>query len=159
MRRLTSREYDSAVAELLGDATHPATSFPADNRVGFFDNTANVQTVPVLLAEKYLETAVRLTEGISNMQTLVGCDVNGADASGCVGKFIERFGRRAYRRPLAPDEVTSLLGIWSSTSAQSDAETGVRGVVAAVRVPKVAQSGEASELEKHDAQPATRRRP
>lgn len=134
MRRLTSREYDNAVADLLGDATHPATSFPADNRVGFFDNTATVQTVPVLLAEKYLETAVKLAEGISNVQSLVGCDVNGADANNCVSKFIERFGRRAYRRSLAPEELTSLLGIWTSTSAQSDAETGVRGVVTAILV-------------------------
>jgi len=132
MRRLTSREYDNAVADLLGDTTHPATEFPPDNRVGFFDNTASVQTVPVLLAEKYLQTAVELAEGISSLQTLVGCSLDGADASSCVRQFIERFGRRAYRRPLTPDEVTGLLAIFTSTSAQADAETGVRGVVAAI---------------------------
>ncbi len=134
LRRLTSREYDNAVAELLGDDSHPAATFPADNRVGFFDNTATAQTVPVLLAEKYLETAAKLADGITNVSTLAGCDVKAVDASSCVSKFIERFGRRAYRRPLAADEVSSLLAVWTSTTGQADADTGVRAVVAAVLV-------------------------
>jgi hypothetical protein len=130
LRRLTSREYDNAVADLLGDTTHPATSFPADNRVGFFDNTATVQTVPVLLAEKYVETAVKLADGIQDVSKLVGC----GDAATCITPFVERFGRRAYRRPLAPDEVASLVAIFDSTRAASDTETGVRGVVTAILV-------------------------
>ena len=134
LRRLTSREYDNAVADLLGDTTHPATNFPADNRVGFFDNTATAQTVPVLLAEKYLESAAKLAHGVASISTLVGCDVNGADATACVDRFIQKFGRRAYRRPLESDEAASLRAIFDSTRAAADAETGVRGVVAAVLV-------------------------
>jgi hypothetical protein len=87
----------------------------------------------VLLAEKYVETAAKLAEGIANISTLVGCDVNGAD-SACLDSFIQRFGRRAYRRPLAADEVASLRAIFDSNRAAADAETGVRGVVAAILV-------------------------
>lgn len=132
LRRLTSREYDNALADLLGDATRPAaTTFPEDSRVGLFDNTATAQTVPLLLAEKYLDTAAKVA-GTIDVAKLVTCDLGGGAASACVSGFIERFGRRAYRRPLAGDEVASLQAIWSSTMAQSDAETGIRGVVAAV---------------------------
>jgi hypothetical protein len=132
LRRLTSREYDSALADLLGDVTKPAAStFPDDNRVGLFDNTATAQSVPLLLAEKYLDTAAKVA-GTVDVAKLVACDLSGGNASACVSGFIERFGRRAYRRPLASDEVASLQAIWSSTMAQSDAQTGIRGVVAAV---------------------------
>jgi hypothetical protein len=132
LRRLTSREYDNALVDLLGDATRPAAStFPDDNRVGLFDNTATAQSVPLLLAEKYLDTAAKVA-GSVDVAKLVACDLSGGGASACVSGFIERFGRRAYRRPLAGDEVASLQAIWSSTMAQSDAQMGIRGVVAAV---------------------------
>ena len=134
MRRLTAREYDNAVLELLGDATHPAETFPADNRVGFFDNTATVQTVPVLLAEKYLETAAKLASDIKDVRAFAGCDAARAIDSTCVAGFIARFGRRAYRRPLAESELGSLQALWDETTAHSNAETGVRGVVAALLV-------------------------
>lgn len=134
LRRLTATEYDNAVADLLNDTSKPATTFPADNRVGVFDNTATVQTVPVLLAEKYLNTAAALAEGVSNISTLTGCTLSSGDARNCVGDFIGRFGRRAFRRPLQQTEVDTLLQIFDSTSAQSDAETGVRGVLTAMLV-------------------------
>jgi Protein of unknown function (DUF1592)/Protein of unknown function (DUF1588)/Protein of unknown function (DUF1595)/Protein of unknown function (DUF1587)/Protein of unknown function (DUF1585) len=132
LRRLTSREYDNAVGDLLGDTTKPAvTDFPEDSRVGIFDNTASAQDVPSLLAEKYLDTAAALAGG-ADVAKLVGCDLTGGGASACVSGFIQRFGRRAYRRPLAAEEVTSLQAIWSSTTAASDAQMGIRGVIAAV---------------------------
>lgn len=131
LRRLTAAEYNNAVADLLGDASGPAKTFPTDNRVGPFDNTAATQTVPVLLAEKYVESAALLAEGVKDVTALVGCDASAANGAACVSGFIERFGRRAYRRPLAPEEVAGLLQIWSSTTAQSDAVTGVRGVLTA----------------------------
>ncbi len=134
MRRLTAREYDNAVADLLSDTTHPGATFPADNRVGFFDNTATVQTVPVLLAEKYVEAATKLAEGVSDVKALAGCDVGASDANACVAGFIQRFGRRAYRRPLSAEEQSRLQAIWTSTAAQADAETAVRGVLVAILV-------------------------
>jgi Protein of unknown function (DUF1592)/Protein of unknown function (DUF1588)/Protein of unknown function (DUF1595)/Protein of unknown function (DUF1587)/Protein of unknown function (DUF1585) len=133
MRRLTAREYDNAVLELLGDATHPAETFPPDNRVGFFDNTATVQTVPVLLAEKYLDTAAKLAGDIKDVRAFASCTGSAIDAS-CVADFIARFGRRAYRRPLTATEIGSLQTLWNETTAHSNAETGVRGVVAALLV-------------------------
>jgi hypothetical protein len=48
--------------------------------------------------------------------------------------FIGRFGRRAYRRPLASDEVDRLFAVYSMARTASDATTGARAVVAAVLV-------------------------
>jgi hypothetical protein len=134
LRRVTHTEYDNAVADLLGDKTQPALDFPADTQVGIFDNTAEAQTVPSLLADQYLTTAVTLAEAVSDVKALAGCDPAGTGTSGtsCVSGFVQRFGRRAYRRPLTTDEVSALTTIYTDTTAASDAPTGVRGVVAAM---------------------------
>jgi hypothetical protein len=129
LRRLTRAEYNNSVADLLGDTTKPASQFAADTQVGLFDNTAKVQTVPDLLAEQYLDSAVTLAQGVKDINALVGCDP--ASGAACVRGFVQSFGRRAFRRPLTNEEVTGLVTIYDSTKAVSDAATGVRGVVAA----------------------------
>jgi hypothetical protein len=132
LRRLTHTEYDNAVHDLLGDTTQPGLQFAADTQVGLFDNTASAQTIPELLADQYLTAAVTLAQGVSDINGLVGCDPAGSDGASCVKGFVERFGRRAYRRSLTQDEVTSLTTVYDDTKTASDAQTGVRGVVTAV---------------------------
>lgn len=132
LRRLTHVEYDNAVNALLGDQTHPGKTFPIDTQAGLFDNTAETQTVPELLADKYVSAAADLAEGVSDVNTLVGCDLSGANGASCAQTFVSRFGRKAYRRPLTADEVTSLMAVYNDTKANSDATTGARAVIAAV---------------------------
>ena len=131
MRRLTHVEYNNAVADLLGDASQPANAFPEDSREGLFNSTGAVRSVPPLLAEGYLNSAARLAE-TANVRELVGCEFS---AAGCVAGFIERFGRRAFRRPLEPDEVQRLQKVYDGVRAEAgNEETAVRAVVASVLV-------------------------
>jgi hypothetical protein len=130
LRRITRSEYDNTVADLLGTTEQPASAFVVDTQVGLFDNTAATQTVPTLLGEQFLNTAVSLAENISDIDKLVGCDP--ASGQTCVRSFVQKFGRRAFRRALTSDELTSYLSLYQTTSSSSDADTGVRGVVAAV---------------------------
>ena len=74
LRRMTHAEYDNAVSVLLGNQSRPAQSFPLDVEAGIFDNTASSQTVPELLADKYVAAAAELAEGIANVPALTGCD-------------------------------------------------------------------------------------
>lgn len=49
---------------------------------------------------------------------VVGCDLaTAADKEGCRKTFIERCGRRAFRRPLVATEVTALLNLAKTASA------------------------------------------
>jgi Protein of unknown function (DUF1592)/Protein of unknown function (DUF1588)/Protein of unknown function (DUF1595)/Protein of unknown function (DUF1587)/Protein of unknown function (DUF1585) len=130
LRRLSHVEYNNAVADLLGDKSQPANAFPEDSQDGFFRNTASGQSVPPLLAEGYLNTAAQLA-GRANVRTLAGCDFA---AAGCVTDFIQKFGRRAFRRPLKQDEAQRLLQLYDNARTKSDVETGVRAVVAGVLV-------------------------
>lgn len=130
MRRMTHVEYNNAIADLLGDKSKPASAFPEDSQVGLFKNTATLQSVPPLLAEGYINTAAQLAERV-NVAQLVGCD---AAAAGCAGDFIQKFGRRAFRRPLKADEVQRLQQVFDNARGKADVETAVRAVVAAVLV-------------------------
>jgi Protein of unknown function (DUF1592)/Protein of unknown function (DUF1588)/Protein of unknown function (DUF1595)/Protein of unknown function (DUF1587)/Protein of unknown function (DUF1585) len=131
LRRLTHAEYDHAVRDLLGDRTAPGQSFPLDTRSGLFDNTALLQDVPELLAEKYVESAAALADGVADLRGLVGCDYEAAAPGTCVQDFVARFGRRAYRRPLTAGERTSLAAVNDAAKTQADAASGIRAVIAA----------------------------
>ena len=73
LRRLTHREYQNALVDLLGPNARPAAELPRDNQVGLFDNTAVEQRVPVLLAENYLNSAVQAADGVQDVGGLLGC--------------------------------------------------------------------------------------
>jgi hypothetical protein len=136
LRRLTHAEYDNTVADLLGDTTHPGTDFTLDTQVGLFDNTAESQTVPSLLADQYVDAATTLAQAANVSSLLGGCDPKAAGTAGttCVTNFIDRFGRRAYRRPLSSAEDTNLLTLYTTTKTASDETTGVRAVLTALLV-------------------------
>ena len=137
MRRLTHAEYNNAVRDLLGDTSAPASNFVLDNQVGIFNNTATAQTVPSVLSDQYMDTALDLANSVTDVKKLVGCDPKGTNASAgatCVRNFIGTFGRRAYRRPLTAQENTRLLDLYNRTRMASDEATGVRSVVAATLV-------------------------
>ena len=131
MRRLTHVEYENSVADLLGISIKPAADFPSDTQIGIFDNSAAAQTIPSLLAEGYLDASVKLAQGVTNIPTLVGCTITGANGATCVRTFVQRFARRAFRRPLADAELTNLVKVYDTARVASDETTGVRAVIAA----------------------------
>jgi hypothetical protein len=62
LRRLNRAEYNNTVRDLLGVDIHPADNFPSDD-VGYgFDNIGDVLSVSPLLAEKYLDAALKLAQ-------------------------------------------------------------------------------------------------
>jgi hypothetical protein len=120
------------VRDLLADTSRPSTTFPPDERAFVFDNDATGQSVTRLLAERYMTVAEQLSAGaISHLPDLTGCDpALGEDT--CARQFIERFGQRAFRRPLAPDEQQDLLDAFASGLDEGGFDTGVQAVIEVV---------------------------
>jgi hypothetical protein len=89
-----------------------------------------VLTVSPELAEDYLTTAEALATQATagDIVGLAGCDPQRVGADACARTFIAGFGRRAYRRPLAPDEVDLYFRLYQ---AGADFKNGVRLVVQA----------------------------
>lgn len=113
LRRLTHSQYNNTVAELLGDRTRPANSFPAEDVVHGFTNQADGQNISPLMAEDYARAAAKLARNAARSGTLsklIPCE---STEPGCGAKFVRTFGEKAFRRPLTDRETASfekLLG-------------------------------------------------
>ncbi|WP_437782175.1 DUF1592 domain-containing protein [Sorangium sp. So ce1097] len=140
LRRMTRVEYDNTVFDLLGDDSRPARSFvPEEESLGF-NNQAAALVVSPLLAEQYMTAA----EGIAGRAAgkLLGeapaCReaAAGAACRGEVAALVASLGKRAFRRPLAEDEVAGFVELFQRGialgEAPDDASTGLALVVQAM---------------------------
>ena len=136
IRRLTQREYNNTVADLVGDTTHPADGFPDDEHLDGVDDNYPFPVaadVDSLLATRLRDAASALAAA-ANLQTLLPCTPTAATEPTCLGQFLDTFGARAYRRPLLPTERTLLTGLYQQvrTSEQLDFNGGIRAVIEAM---------------------------
>lgn len=111
MRRLTNTEYDNIVAHLLGDTTQPGTGFSTD------PTTLNGYVAPTSVAFQnalnYYQTSQALVTTALSSATAAGNQLAVPTSTGTAGatSFINQFGLLAYRRPVAPAELSDLLSI------------------------------------------------
>lgn len=133
VRRLSNVEYDATIRDLLGDTTGYGKEFPADTIVHGFTNNTDVQDVAPALVEQYVVAAEKIaTRATQSVDTLLGCPL--ANGETCISDFIARFGERAWRRPLSPEEQTELLGVFTTGRDAFDATTGVKLLLQALLV-------------------------
>jgi hypothetical protein len=112
LRRLDRREYNNTVRDLLGDTTRPADRFPSDRDTDFlFRHTGPVTSQDYATIQEAAEGLA--AAAVKNIATLAPC---GPDEA-CARTFAQSFGLRAYRRPLAPREVDSLVQLYKETRA------------------------------------------
>jgi hypothetical protein len=128
---LSHHEYDNTIADLLGDTTRPARAFPEEGGSGF-DNNADLATVTRLLAEKYMlaaeDIALRAT---SDLARLLPCAPATGQEAACVRRWIEAFGKRAWRRPLNVAEAAEMEDLFVKARADQDVAGAVRTVLLA----------------------------
>lgn len=62
LRRLNREEYQNTIRDLVGVDFDAATVFPRDELGHGFDNNADVQSLPPVLLEKYLQAAEQIAE-------------------------------------------------------------------------------------------------
>lgn len=112
LSRLTRREYNNTVRDLLGDATRPADAFPDDHdRAFLFRRSGLVATQDAELLRSAAEALA--AAALQSPAKLLPCDpATGEDA--CATRFIAEFGKRAYRRPLSTVESTRLSALYES---------------------------------------------
>jgi len=105
IRRMTRTEYDRTVNDLLGDDTHPAAEFNAEEEGLGFNNNAMALTTTSALVEKHMSASERISLRVtSRLGTLpwYSCGAPLSDDA-CAAKFIDAFGLRVFRRPLDED--------------------------------------------------------
>lgn len=116
MRRLTAVEYDYSVLDLLGDDVGSEGLFTADDApAGYASNSSSA--IGLGAVEATLEVAERVAlRSADRLAERAGCD---ADEVSCRDRVIERLGRRAFRRPLASEEVAALVRLYEDERTRS----------------------------------------
>jgi hypothetical protein len=115
----------------LSDTSAASSGLPPEAATDGFDNEARLLTVDDNAIDAYDTVASALVEqafaaGSPSRQQIVTCDLSGADTS-CAPALISIFARRAWRRPVTPDEQADLMPALNDAQAQSDSiEEGVK---------------------------------
>jgi hypothetical protein len=133
LRRLTVLEYSNTIRDLLGIALTDAErrAFAADQVVGggFEIGAALVNSVD---SRQFLDVATRIADTASaDLAKLMpqGCGAPAAAAEqDCFNKFVEQFGARAFRRPLAADEIARFGALYGKLRGGDVAATFTEAV-------------------------------
>jgi hypothetical protein len=131
LRRLSRREYNNVVRDLLGDTTRPADSFGLEVYINGYDNGSDgltVQGTDVDALQAAAEAvAARAVSG--NLSALVpGCDPQ-ANAEACLEVFLSSFPKRAFRRPPTAAELLRMRNLYATGAVGGDFGSGIQLVL------------------------------
>ena len=111
LRRLTQREYNNTVRDLLGVTSKPGDNFPSDTETNFiFPHYGDVATLDASRMRDAAE-AIAPTVDVTKLAPCVG---GAAAETACAQAFVTSFGLKAYRRPVSADESTNLMALYQT---------------------------------------------
>lgn len=133
--KLTPDQYTRTAQALLGTGIgRPGDELAATlpTRPIGFSNDATALELSEPHVAQLLATARRLAGAAAADAKVFPCQGARATEAACVRTFVEAFGARAFRRPLAPAEVQAFVGLFDKTAAQVDAAAAARQVLTAI---------------------------
>jgi hypothetical protein len=130
VRRLSAEEYANTVLDLLG-VVADTSSLPRDT--GLPEQAGQLPTSPFLSPE-LAETFTRLADDVAARATtdprrLLPCEPDPPGQTACARQFAERFGARAYRRPLTTQEVDELVAAFEEGRRSYGSDRGLRRLI------------------------------
>ena len=135
IHRLSRQEYNLTIRDLLGVDTKPADSFPPDGGGGAgFDNNASTLFIPPILMEKYLAAANDIVAAAKPERLFRLRPAPGKDDRVAAKENLEWLAARAVRRPVDPQELAGLLGLYEAARKAGDSwdeavRLGIRAVL------------------------------
>ena len=115
LRLLTRQEFQNTVNDLLHLSVSVIHNMPEENRVEGYDNNVAENLITGARLEAFINQAESLaSQGVQqSWSSIVPCTTEDA---ACAQQFISSFGKRAYRRPLTDDEISSHYLRFTQTS-------------------------------------------
>jgi hypothetical protein len=133
LRLLTRREYQNTLADLLSAQKPDIENLPLEPRVRGFDNNAAASVVTNRHVDEYMNTSDALVETAVAQQkgALLQCQPSQAD---CAKTFVQKFGLRAFRRPLSDEEVTRYVALFAADLTGGNFDEGMKLVMKSMLV-------------------------
>jgi hypothetical protein len=135
LRKLTVEQYQNSVHDLLGADIRIADALEPDTaQNGFFAVGASNATISPASAEKLERMAYDVAAQAlapAKRAQLVPCTPAGVNDSSCAHKFVQKLGRRAFRRPLTDAELDKYTRVASDAAlALNDFHAGLEFALA-----------------------------
>lgn len=131
VRRLDAEEYANTVLDLLG-VTIDTSRLPRETALP--EQPGQPKLSPFLtpeMAQKFTSLADEVAAlAAANPRQLLPCEPDPAGQNSCARRFAEQFGARAYRRPLAPQELDDLLAAFEEGRRTYQGDRGLRRLIA-----------------------------
>ena len=121
IRRLLDRQYVNTVRDLLGPQVAEVAAPPGNVGAHGFDTigAATLALSPTGV-RRYEQSARQIAERVmldlGTLSPYLTCQPAGTGDEACMRSFVERFGRRAFRRPLAEEEIERYLELGLATA-------------------------------------------
>lgn len=135
-RLLLSWQYQHAVRELLGPAAAAVVTPPADSPINGLAAIGAAQlSLGATAVDLYEQSAFKAAQAAlaapAGKAALLGCTPARFDDAACLGGFLDRFGKKVFRRALSAEEKASWLavGVAAATAYQAF-DAGVEFVIA-----------------------------
>ncbi len=130
LRRLTRMQFRNAVRDVFGFEVNPS-ELDADS---FYGSFAVIGAASVVTSEGGVEQYQTAIENAANAvfsdaarrSAFIGCTPAAGASDACTRGFIERMGRRAWRRPLETAEVDRMVAV--AVNATTELGSAVEGV-------------------------------
>jgi Protein of unknown function (DUF1592)/Protein of unknown function (DUF1588)/Protein of unknown function (DUF1595)/Protein of unknown function (DUF1585)/Protein of unknown function (DUF1587) len=137
LRRLTHREFNHTLQDLLGDTTNPADTWSVDDGStnSGFEAPNSVDKTTLQFIEPSIDAAAE--SAVAQNRVTIPCTnpAVGAAETTCATQFINTFGRRAYRRPVTDLERADLLTVFNAAHGAPisyDFKTSIAQVIKAM---------------------------
>jgi Protein of unknown function (DUF1592)/Protein of unknown function (DUF1588)/Protein of unknown function (DUF1595)/Protein of unknown function (DUF1585) len=128
--RLSDDQYVAAVKDLLPGVTVPTILTPGRSAQQFVDFAELFEIGAATASDIRNSANAAAAEAVKNVDGLLACKGGEAPAA-CVGRFIDGFASRAFRRPLEQMERDGLKAVYDAGVSVNQAE-GIRMVITAV---------------------------
>jgi hypothetical protein len=128
--RLSVDQYANAVRDLLGLAEPPAINTAGGTSAYAFFSPASADVDPTLQFNLYQAVQAVSAQIAPRIPQIAACKSGEADDA-CAGRFAQRFGELAFRRPIEATEQAALMAVYGEGRKQ-DFAAGIRLMIEAL---------------------------
>jgi hypothetical protein len=138
-RLLTNYEYANTVEALLGYDGDAHNNFPAENKVGSFENNANAHQASKLRVREFMQASETIAAKAveHHFDSLLPCDPQKVGEATCGHQFIRDFLPRAFRRPPTDAETKEFVEQFDAAHTEYGFVTAIEMTIqAALQAPQ-----------------------